>query len=68
MAKRTTVTRNGNTYELPALYYIKLFKEREHQGAKKKAMVVITTHNPRVMPKYYADRGWAFMGAEKSHA
>lgn len=52
----------------PRLYYIKIELEHTHQGAKKVAQRIITTHDTRIMPKYFKDRGWQFAKAKKAAA
>lgn len=49
----------------PKLFYCKIVKNHEHQGVQKRAIRIITTHDPRIMPKYFKDRGWEWMHAEK---
>ena len=49
----------------PRLFYIKLQKTHTHQGVVKTAQRIITTHGPRIMPKYFKDRKWVFAHAKK---
>ncbi len=52
-------------HNVPKLFNIKIFKDRHHQGANKRALRIITTHDPRIMPKYFKDRGWQFLPAQR---
>lgn len=54
-----------NTHNTPKLFYIKLEKKHTHQGVVKTATRIITTHDPRIMPKYFKDRKWVFATAKK---
>lgn len=45
----------------PRLFYIKI--QKAHQGANK--IRIVTTHDPRIMPKYFKDRHWEFSRAYK---
>lgn len=56
---------NHKPSDKPKLFYCKIIKHYEHQGAQKKAMRIITTHNTSIMPKYFRDRGWSWAKAEK---
>jgi hypothetical protein len=49
----------------PNLYFLKIRKEHTHQGVRKVAERIITTHDTRIMPKYFKDRGWVFAKAER---
>lgn len=50
----------------PKLFYIKIEKSHMHQGVRKLATRIITTHDPRIMPKYFKDRAWSFSAAKRS--
>ena len=50
----------------PKLFYIKIEKSHEHQGVRKLAQRIITTHNTSIMPKYFKDRGWSFSKTKHS--
>ena len=50
----------------PKLFYIKIEKHHMHQGAHKLAQRIITTHDPRIMPKYFKDRKWQFSKAVRA--
>ena len=50
-------------FKKPKLFYIKIEKSHVHQGVQKLAQRIITTHDPRIMPKYFKDRKWVFSKA-----
>lgn len=52
-------------HHTPNLFHLKIRKEHIHQGAKKIAERIITTHDTRIMPKYFKDRGWKFATADR---
>ena len=57
-----------NQQHKPRLYYIKIEHKHTHQGCVKLAQRIITTHDTRIMPKYFKDRGWQFARASKKAA
>lgn len=57
-----------NQQHKPRLYYIKIEHRHTHQGCVKTAQRIITTHDTRIMPKYFKDRGWQFARASKKSA
>lgn len=66
--KKVTTNAGGQERPLPSLFYIKLIRHYEHQGAKKTQERIVTTHSPSIMPKWFKDRGFDFARAKRKVA